>query len=131
MTTESPNNGMDELMRLSQQLKQEAHEITEREEQNARQREKAKGVLDELRTFSISMAIGQLQQVATPEMIEQVSVLKNEQDAAKLHNLIDNVIHDLERRISILAVDNPDMEPIERSIRTLAILVGLHFSLGD
>ncbi len=131
MTTESSNSGFDELLRLSQQLKNEEREATQREEQRASQRKQAQGILDELRAFSISTAVGQLQLVATPEMIELVSSLKNEQGTARLRKLIDNLIYDLEKRISILAVANPDIEPIERSMKTLAILVGLSFSLSD
>ena len=131
MTTESSDSGFDELLRLSQQLKKEEHEATQREKQRTRQRKQTQGILGELRAFSISTAVGQLQLVATPEMIEQVSSLKNEQGTAKLRKLIDNLMYDLEKRISILAVANPDMEPIERSMQTLAILVGLSFSLSD
>ena len=130
MTTESSNSGFDELLRLSQQLKNEEREATQREEQRASQRKQAQGILDELRAFSISTAVGQLQLVTTPEMIEQVSSLKNEQGTAKLRKLIDNLIYDLEKRISILAVANPDIESIERSMKTLAILVGISFSLS-
>ena len=131
MTTESSNSGLDELKRLSEQFKKEEYEATQREEQAARQRKKSQGVLGELRAFSISVAMGQLQLVATPEMIEQVSALKNEQGTAKLRKLIDNLIYDLEKHISIIAVANPDIKPIERSIKTLAILVELLSSLGD
>ncbi len=70
MTTESSNSGLDELTRLSQQFKKEEHEATQREKQSARQRKKTQDVLGELRAFSISMAVGQLQLVATPEMIK-------------------------------------------------------------
>ena len=131
MTNESSNSGLDELMRLSQQFKKEEHEATQREKQSASQRKKAQSVLGELRAFSISTAVGQLQLVATPEMIEQVSALKNEPGTGTLRKLIDNLVDDLEKRISILATANPDIEPIERSIKTLAILVGLRFSLSD
>ncbi len=131
MTTESSNSGLDELTRLSQQFEKDEHEATRREEQRTRQRKKTQGVIGELRAFSISTAVGQLQLVATPEMIEQISALKNEQGTAKLRKLIDNLIYDLEKRISIIAAANPDIEPIERSMKTLAILVGLLFSLSD
>ena len=131
MTTESSNSGLDELKRLSQQFKKEEYEATQREEQAARQRKKSQGVLGELRAFSISVAVGQLQLVATPEMIERVSALKNEHGTARLRKLIDNLIYDLEKNISVIAVANPDIKPIERSIKTLAILVELLSSLGD
>ena len=131
MATESSDSGLNELMRLSQQFKKEEHEATEREKQSARQRKKASGVLSELRVFSISRTVGQLQLVATPEIIEQVNALKSKQGTAELRKLIDNLVYDLEKRISIIAATNPDIKPIERSIITLAILVGLLFSLSD
>ena len=129
MATESSNSGFDELMRLSQQLKQDAHEITQREEQNAKQREKAQDVLDELRTFSISMAVRQLQPIATPQVFEQVKALKSEQGTAELRKSIHELVYDLEKRISIIAVANSDIKPIECSIKTLSILLELLFSL--
>ena len=66
MTAESSDSGLDELMRLSQQLNKQEHEATQREKQNARQRQKTQGVLSELRVFSISMAVGQLNLISNP-----------------------------------------------------------------
>ncbi len=131
MTTDSSDNGLDELIRLSQQFEKQAHEATQREKQSARQRKKSQDVLSELRAFSISMAVGQLQLVATPEVIEQVNALKNKQGTTELRKLIDNLVYDLEKRISIVAIANPDIKPIEQSIRTLTILLGLLFSLSN
>ena len=131
MTTESSNSGLDELTRLSQQFEKDEHEATQRERQRTRQRNKTQDALGELRALSISTSVEQLQLVATPEMIEQISALKNEQGTAELRKLIDNLIYDLEKRIGIIAVANPDIEPIERSMKTLTILVGLLLSLSD
>jgi len=131
MATESSGNGLDELMRISQQFEKQEHEATQREKQSARQRKKSQGVLSELRAFSISVAVGQLQLVATPEIIEQVNSLRSKQGTTELRKLIDNLIYDLEKRISIVAVTNPDLKPIEQSIKILAILLGLLFSLSN
>ena len=131
MTAESLNSGLDELTRLSRQFKNDEHEATQREKQRTRQRNKTQGALGELRALSISTSVDQLQLVATPEMIEQVSALKNEQGTVELRKIIDNLMYDLEKRIGIIAVTNPDIEPIERSIKTLAILLGLLLSLSD
>ena len=130
MTAESSDSGLDELMRLSQQLNKQQHEAMEREKLSARQKEKSQGALSELRAFSISMAVGQLKLVASPEIIEQVNALQSKQGTAELRKLITNLIYDLEKQISMIADANPDAKPIEQLIKTLAILMGLLFSLG-
>ncbi|MFC1928711.1 hypothetical protein ACFLWC_05740 [Chloroflexota bacterium] len=131
MTTESSDSGLDELMRLSQQFKKQEHEAAQREKQSARQRRISQDVLSELRAFSISTAVGQLQLVATPEIIEQVNALRNKQGNTELRKLIKNLVYDLEKNITIVAVANPDLKPIEQSVKTLTILLGLLFSLSN
>ncbi len=131
MTAESSNSGLDELMSLSQQLKEQEREATQREQQSAMQREKSQGVLSELRAFSISMAVGQLKLVATPEMVEQVNALQSKQGTAELRKLIHNLIYELEKQISIIVAANPDIKPVEQLSKTLAILIGLLFSLTN
>ncbi len=131
MTAESSDSGLDELMRLSQQFNKEQHEATEREKQNARQKQKTQGVLSELRVFSISMAVGQLKLIASPEMIAQVNALQSKPGTTELRKLIQNLIHELEKQTSIMANANPDIKPIEQLAQTLTILVGLLFSLSN
>lgn len=129
MTAESSDSGLDELMRLSQQFKNQEREAAQRERLSAKQKEKSQGVLSELRAFSISMAVGQLKLVASPEIIEQVDTLRSKPGTAELRKLIDNLLYDLETQISIIADANPDIKPIEQSIKTLTILMGLAHSL--
>jgi predicted nucleic acid-binding protein len=131
MTTESSDSGLDELMRLSQQFNNEQREATEREKQNARQKQNSQDVLSELRAFSISMAVGQLKLVATPEMVERVNALQSKQGTDELRKLIHNLIYELEKQISIIVAANPDIKPVEQLSKTLAILVGLLFSLTN
>lgn len=131
MKTESSDNGLDELMRLSQQFKKQEHEATQREKQSARQKKKVQGILGELRDFSISTAVRQLQLVANPQTIKQVNALRSKQGTAELRKLIGDLAYDLEKRIGIITVANPDMKPIERSMKTLTILLGLLFSLDS
>ncbi len=131
MTAESSDSGLDELMRLSQQFNQQDREATEREKQNARQKQKSQDVLSELRAFSISMAVGQLKLVATPEMVEQVNALQSKQGTEELRKLIHNLIYELEKQIGIIVTANPDIEPVEQLSKTLAILIGLLFSLTN
>ncbi|MFC1958183.1 hypothetical protein ACFLVQ_01270 [Chloroflexota bacterium] len=129
MAAKSSESGFDELMRLSQQFKRQEREATHREQQSARQRKKTQDVLSELRGFSISVAIGQLEMIADPGMVEKVDALRSKRGTAELRGLIRNLAYDLEKRIRTVAAADPDIKPIESSIKTLAILMELLFSL--
>ncbi|MDD5037756.1 MAG: hypothetical protein PHN78_00320 [Dehalococcoidales bacterium] len=131
MAAKSSGSGLDDLMRLSQQFKNQAHEAKQREKQTARQRQKSQDVFSELRALSISVAAKQLQSLAPAETIRQVNALKNKPGTAELLKLIDNLIFDLEKQVSKAAMANPGIKPIERSIKTLAILLGLLSSLSS
>lgn len=131
MTAESSDSGLDELIRLSQQLNKQEHEATQREKQNARQRQKTQGVLSELRVFSISMAVGQLKLISNPEMIAQVNALQSKPGTTELRKLIQNLIYELEKQTSTMANTNPDIKPLEQLSKTLTILIGLLFSLSN
>ena len=130
MESESPESGFDELIRLSQQFKKQGHESTQKEKQRAEHRKKVQGVLGGLRELKVSMAAEQLKLVATPEVIEQINSLKSKQGSEELRKLISDMIDDLENRIGIISASNPDLKPIERSIKTLTILMELFFALG-
>ncbi len=129
MESKSPENGFDELTRLSQQFKKHERESTHREKQRAEQRKKVQGALGGLRELTVSMTVEQLKLFATPEIIEQVSSLKSKQGTAELRKLISNLANDLEKHIGIVASANPSVQPLERSIKTLIILMELFFSL--
>ena len=129
MESESPESGFEELMRLSQQFTRQGQERTAREKQRAEQGKKAQGVLQGLKELNVSMAIEQLKLVATPDIIEEVNSLKRKQGTGDLRKLISNLTDDLENRIGIISASNPDMTPLERSMKTLNILLDLFFSL--
>ena len=131
MKAESPDSGLDELMRLSQQLKKQEREATQMEKQHAIRKQKSQDVLSELRAFSISMAVGQLKLVASPEVVEQVNALQSKQGTTELRKLIRNLIYEIEKQISIISHANPDIKPIEQLTRTLTILIELLFSLTN
>jgi len=129
MESEPPESGFEELMRLSQQFTRQGQERTAREKQRAEQGKKAQGVLQGLKELNVSMAIEQLKLVATPDIIEEVNSLKRKQGTGDLRKLISNLTDDLENRIGIISASNPDMTPLERSMKTLNILLDLFFSL--
>lgn len=129
MESKSPESGFDELLRLQQQTNMMGQEITDREQQNAEQRQKVQGALQGLKEISISVALEQLKPVAIPEIIEEVQSLTQKQGTGNLRRLITDLVDDLERCVSRVSTSNQDIAPIERSVRTLAILIGLFFSL--
>ena len=131
MESKTPESGFDELMRLHQQTTRMEQDITDREQQNAEQRQKVLGALQGLKGISISVALEQLKPVATPEIIEEVQSLTQKQGTGDLRRLITDLVDDLERCVTRVSASNPniEIEPIERSVRTLAILIGLFFSL--
>jgi len=129
MKSESPESGLDELMRLSRQTANEAQNLAKREQQRAEKRQTAQEALQGLREISVSVAVEQLRLVAAPEIIEEIGSLTYKQDTKDLRKLISNLATGLERRVGSISASNPDMAPIERSVKTLTILIQLFFSL--
>ncbi|MFC1939299.1 hypothetical protein ACFLTY_05890 [Chloroflexota bacterium] len=129
MESKSPESGLDELLRLSRETARKKQELAEKEQQRTKQKQKVQGVLEGLKAIKVSIAVEQLKLVATPEIIEKISSLTHKQDTEDLRKLISGLTDDLEKRIRSVATSNPDMVPVESSIKTLAILLELYFSL--
>lgn len=129
MKSKSPESGFDELVRLSQKATNEAQELNRREQQRAEQRQVVQGVLQGLKEINVSVALEQLKLVATPEIIKEISSLTHKQDTRDLRKLISGLVNDLEKRVGRVSASNQDMVPIERSVKTLAIIIELFFAL--
>ncbi len=129
MTSKPPESGLDELMRLSRQAANDAKELDKKEQQRAEQRQVVQGALKGLREIGVTVTVEQLKQVATPEIIEEVGSLKYQQGTEGLRRLITRLANDLEKRIDDVSASNPDMVPIQRSVKTLVILLELLSSL--
>ena len=118
MKSKSPESGFDELMRLSRQTANEGKELDRKEQQRVEQRQVVQGALKGLREISVTVTLGQLKQVATPEIIEEVGSLKYQQGTEDLRRLISRLANDLEKHIDNVSASNPDMVPIQRSAKT-------------
>jgi len=129
MKPQNSESGLDELMRLSRKTATEAKEATKREQQRTEQRQVVQGVMKGLREINVSVALGQLKLVAPPEIISHVDALKHKQGTEDLRKIISSLVNDLEKRTGSISKANPDMLPIERSIKTLAIIIELFFSI--
>ena len=129
MKSEPRESGFNELQRLSQQMTNEAQELAKKEQQRTEKRQQTQEVLQGFKEISISVAVEQLKLIATPEITEEIKSLKHKQDTKDLRKVVSDLAHDLEKRTGSISASNPDMMPIERSVRTLAILIELFFSL--
>ncbi len=129
MKSPHSESGFDELMRLSRQTAHEAKEMDQKEQQRTAKRQVVQGVLKGLREINVSVAVGQLKSVATPEIIKAVSSLAQKQGTDDLRKLISGLANDLEKRVGKVSASNPELLPLERSIKTLVILIELFFSI--
>ncbi|MDP3879573.1 MAG: hypothetical protein Q8Q07_04600 [Dehalococcoidales bacterium] len=129
MKSESDESGLDELTRLSRKMADEAQQRARSEQQRTAQRQIARDVLQGVKEISISVAMGQLKLVATPEILTAVTQLRNKPGTRELRKIITDLSHDLERRTGSFSPSDPELEPIAQSVRTLAILIELLFSL--
>ena len=122
-------SGIDELMRLSRQFTRQQEEHDKQERQRQEQGKKVKGVLQGLKDLNLSMALSQLKDVATPEVIQQVSALKNKSDTEDLRKMITSLVDELEKKLNDASGSKAEMTKLFNSTRTLSILLDLYFSL--
>ena len=129
MEANPPESGFDELMRLSRETARKGEELTKREQQRAQQRQKVQGVMQGLREIKFSVAVEQLRLVAVPEITEGIISLSHEHDTQGLRKLVSEMTDELEKQVDSFSAADPDIAPIERSVKTLVILIDLFFSL--
>lgn len=122
-------SGIDELMRLSRQFTRQQEEHEKQERQRAEQGKKVRGVLQGLKDLNLSMALEQLKTVARPEIIRQVTELKNKEGTEDLRKTITSLVDDLEKKLGTASGSKAEMASLVNSVRTLSILLDLYFSL--
>jgi hypothetical protein len=115
-------------MRLSQQFTRQQEERDEREKQREAQGKKVRGVLQGLKDLNFSMAIEQLKTTAGPEIIRQVSALRNQENTDELRKIISGIADDLEDRLRGSSTSKSEAAALVNSMRTLNILMDLYFS---
>ena len=123
-------SGLDELLALSRKFTKQKEDNEKQERQRIEQGKKVKGVLDGLKGLNVQMALDQLKTVAKPEIIQQVTALKNKPGTEDLRKMITGMADDIERKLGNITNPKTDMPPIVNSMRTLNILLDLYFSLN-
>ena len=129
MEDTSPENGFEELRRLSREIDKTEQERAEKEQKSAEKRQVIQGLQKGLKEIKVSVASEQLRSVATPDILERVNSLNNQRSNEDLRKIISDLSADLEKCAGGISNSNPDMLSIERSAKTLAILIELLFSL--
>jgi len=125
MEAKPPESGFEELLRLSQKTSKVEQGITRKEQELA----KRKQVVQGLREIKVSVALEQLKLFATPEIIEAVSSQRQKRSTEDLRKLILDLTSELEKSVSSKSGQNLDIVSAESSVKTLAILIELLFSL--
>lgn len=129
MKSESNENGLEELLRLSKEITKVEQERTKAEHERAEQRQKVSELQQSLIELKASVALEQLRPIATPEIIQEVSSLKHRPKTDELRKLILSLSAELESWVDNMSSSKLDMASIKRSVKTLAILIELLFSI--
>ena len=129
MESKSTESGLEELLRLSKEITKVEREQTKAEQDHAEQRQKVRELQQGLSELKVSVALEQLKLIATPEIIKEVSALKNKQTTGELRKVILDLSAELEKWVDSTSGSNQDMDSIKRSVKTLAILIELLFSI--
>ncbi len=132
MESKSPESGFEELVRLSKETSKMGQDFAEKEQERAKKEQKLaerKQKIQSLTEIKVSVALEQLKPVATPGIIEEVSSLRHMRSTGDLRKLISDLATELENSAGNMSGSNPDMVSIERSVKTLAILIELLFSI--
>lgn len=129
MESERRESGMEELLRISRQISRVDQEHTRAEKEQAEKRRTVKELQQSLIELKASVALEQLKPIAAPEVIKEVSSLKQKQSTEGLRKLILHLSGELERWASSKSRTERDILAMERAVKTLAILLELLFSI--
>lgn len=129
MESKSTDSGLEELLRLSKEISRVDQERTKADRKRAEHRQKVNELQQGLIELKASVALEQLKSIATPEIIKKVSSLKHNPKTDELRKLILNLSAELERWVDSMSDSKMDMVSVNRSVKTLAILIELLFSI--
>jgi len=129
MESKSTDSGLEELLRLSKEISRVDQEQTKAAHKRAEHRQKVNELQQGLIELKASVALEQLKSIATPEIIKKVSSLKHNPKTDELRKLILNLSAELERWVDSMSGSKMDMVSVNRSVKTLAILIELLFSI--
>lgn len=130
MKSEHLENGMEELLRLSRGLSKKTEDAGRQEARKKRERAEQKQALLGMRGITFSMALEQLKIIsAEADVIKKVGSCQAKEGTEDLRKLIVALTGELESRVSKMTRAAPEMSGLERSVKTLSILIDLVFSL--
>ena len=129
MESEPNESGLEELLRLSKEITKVERERTRAEQDRTEQRQKVRELQQNLIELKASVALEQLKSVATPEIIEEIASLKHKQTTGDLRKLILDLSAKLEKWVDSTPTSAQDTDSIKRSVKSLAILIELLFSI--
>ncbi len=131
MELETPENGLDELLRLSRGFTRKTEDTAKQEARKKLELAEKRQVILGLRGITFAMALEQLKIVsAEDDVVARVSSYQAKEGTADLRKLISGLTSELEGEVGKMSRSNPELASVERSIKTLSILIDLLFSLS-
>ena len=122
-------SGMDELLRLSREISTRGQQQSRAKQERAERRQAIQGMQQGLREIKLSVALEQLKLLAEPRIVARVEALRQKPGTAELRKLIVSLSDSLEQWSDNVSRSKPEMSSVVRSVKTLAILIELLFSL--
>lgn len=125
MGSSETKDRLKELRQLCQKVAetQQRHMLWENE--NAEKLQLMQTAHKELRELKISVALVQLDLVAPHEIADKASMLTIVGNTRELRQFILNIVSDLEQYLRSIDRTKPDIDNIERSVKTVSILIEL------
>ena len=131
MESSKNKRGLEELRQLCQQITDEEQWHSFRARRNAEKGPLMQVAQKQLTELLISIALVQLDLIAPHELTDKVNSLIIEGNTKELRHLILELVSDLEQYLNDRDRIKPDMDFIERSVKTLSILIELLDSLDS
>ena len=123
------NNRLEELRQLCQEIAETEQRHIFWKHENAEEAQLKQTVQKELRELQISVALVQLDLVAPREITDKASALTIVGNTRELRRLILDLVYELEEHLSGVDRLKPDVDNLERSVKTISVLMELLESL--
>jgi signal recognition particle GTPase len=130
VTDASEESGLEELLRLSQKIRDMGREQVEKLEHaraGVARIGKRQVLQDLIREIEASVVLDKLDPLATFKIIETVENVRKSQDTTELRKLILDLVNELLTKVDRKNDDSFDARSVERSLKTVGILLELLF----
>lgn len=130
MKNASGENGLEELLRLSQEIGDRGKELASglgRARQSIDRVEKKRALWSVIREYKISMVMEQLEPLATFEISKEINSLKHKRSTAGLRQIITRLVEEIQKGLDADDDTQIDVPELKKKLKLLSILLELIF----